>query len=88
MEKQHLEIETLLGKIVVEECHDPSFPGFYLSLRRNDQTYGICLLEVVQYDPSHPELKAHIWSPSTIWEDPSVSMSFEKTEVDKMFEED
>lgn len=80
--------ETVLGTLVVEECNDPAFPGFYLSLRRDGKTFGICLLEVNECNPLRPELKAHIWSPSSVWEDPVVSMSWSAEEVDRMFEEE
>lgn len=83
-----MEINTSLGTITVGVNHDEFYPGMFLSLRRGNQEYSIVWLEVDQTDKEHPELKAHVYSPEEIWDDPIFSMSSTKETVDTMFTED
>lgn len=82
------EVETSLGTIITEESHDPDYPGIYLSLMRGGRKFGLCLMEVDQYDPVHPRLKMHIWDPADPWDDPIYSKEVSAETVDRMFEEE
>ena len=83
-----MSIETSLGTIITEVNPDPNYPGIYLSLKRGTNTYGICLMEVVDNQSDNPALNVVVWNPKDVWEDPEFMQKSSKAEVDHMFEED
>lgn len=84
-----MEIETKLGTLIAESAIDENYPGIYLSIRRDGKTFGICLLEVEQWDPNFtPELAVHVWDPDAVWDDPIFNMHTPADVVDKMFKEE
>ena len=82
------EIETKLGTIVAEPAPDPNYPGFYLSLRRGNKTFSLCMLEVEQWNPDDIHLAAHVWDPEDVWGDPVFNMDTPAEVIDRMFEEE
>lgn len=82
-----MEIKTSLGTITATVNNDPYYPGIYLSLKRDGRTFPIVWLEADQVDEKNPELKAHVYAPEEIWDEPVFSMTSQKETVDAMFEE-
>lgn len=82
-----MSIETSLGTIITEVKPDPNYPGIYLALKRGQNIFGICLLEVVDNQSENPALHAVVWNPKNVWEDPAFAQKSSRAEVDNMFEE-
>ena len=82
-----MSIETSLGTIITEVKSDPDYPGIQLSLKRGQNVYGICLLEVVDNQSDNPALNVVVWNPENIWEHPEFTQKTSKEDVDNMFEE-
>ena len=81
-------VHTELGDIIAEPSPDMCYPGMYLSLRRGDQTYPICLLEVDQVNLADKTLNAHVWDPQDLWGDPVFTLKTPEDTVLKVLEEE
>ena len=81
------EIDTALGTIITEVNPDPNYPGIYLALKRGQNIYGICLMEVLDNETDNPALNVVVWNPKNVWEDPEFTQKSSKKTVDAMFEE-
>lgn len=81
-------VHTKLGDIIAEPSSDRYYPGMYLSFKRGDQTYPICLLEVDQVNSADKTLNAHVWDPQDVWGDPVFILKTPEDTVLQMFEED
>jgi len=82
------EIDTALGTIITEVNPDPDYPGIYLSLKRGANTYGICLMEVLDNETDNPALNVVVWNPNNVWDDPEFTQKTSKEDVNRMFNEE
>ena len=68
------ELQTKIGKIVVEEApYDKDYPGYYVSLR-NESGYSIAdVLFEVDETENEPVCKVHVWDETQ--EEPIINLS-------------
>ena len=85
-----LELDTALGTLVVESAYngpDADYPGVYISLKRPDgSVFTPFLVEVDQYDPYDPAMKAHYWSPESHFDEPVWDVSLTPEQIDSTFQ--
>lgn len=84
-----MDINTKLGTLTVTTVDSKEYPGLYLTLRRNNMEFSLCLLEVDQSDPDRPRLAVWVWpiDPEGVFDEPIFNLVADQKQVDALFEE-